>query len=296
MKILFIGTVLFSVKALEKIFDLKESVVGVVTQKSSLFHSDFSDLGEISMRRGVPVYYAKNINDNLCINWCMEKKPDVVFCFGWSQLLKKDLLNLAPRGVIGFHPALLPQNRGRHPIVWALVLGLKKTGSTFFFMDEGADSGDILSQKEIQIDYEDNAQSLYTKITDSALHQIEEFVPQLKREQFVRIKQDLRLSNTWRKRSEIDGKIDWRLSSRSIYNLVRGLTRPYVGAHMVLESREIKVWRVRESLDHIPEHFEPGKVLSVDNTNRRFMIKCGNGAVEVIEHELKQLPKVGDYL
>ena len=51
-------------------------------------------------------------------------------------------------GILGYHPSLLPFNRGRHPIIWALALGLKETGSTFFFMDENADTGDIVSQKK----------------------------------------------------------------------------------------------------------------------------------------------------
>jgi len=63
------------------------------------------------------------------------------------QINPKESLDLPHLGVIDFHPAALPANRGRHPIIWALVLGLQETASTFFFMDEGADSGDIISQE-----------------------------------------------------------------------------------------------------------------------------------------------------
>ena len=84
-------------------------------------------------------------------------------------------------GVLGFHPTKLPQNRGRHPIIWSLALGLKKSASTFFFMDEGADSGKILSQKNFEILDSDDAQSLYDKFVNIALLQIENFLPQLKK-------------------------------------------------------------------------------------------------------------------
>ena len=67
-------------------------------------------------------------------------------------------------GVIGYHPAALPKNRGRHPLIWALVLGLKKTASSFFIMDERADSGDVISQEEIIINDDDDASSLYAKM------------------------------------------------------------------------------------------------------------------------------------
>ena len=65
------------------------------------------------------------------ISFITEKSPDVIYCFGWSHILSKKILKLPPYGVVGFHPAELPNNRGRHPIVWALFLGLKKTASTF---------------------------------------------------------------------------------------------------------------------------------------------------------------------
>ena len=101
--------------------------------------------------------------------------PDVIFCFGWSRLIKKTLLNIAPLGVIGFHPALLPANRGRHPLIWSLILGLKESGSTFFFMDEGADSGDILSQLNVSISEMDDAGTLYVNVQSSAVDDIDTF-------------------------------------------------------------------------------------------------------------------------
>ena len=59
-------------------------------------------------------------------------RPDIIFCFGWSRLIKEELLKIPKKGVVGYHPAMLPKNRGRHPLIWALALGIKTTGSTFF--------------------------------------------------------------------------------------------------------------------------------------------------------------------
>ena len=54
-------------------------------------------------------------------------------------------------------------------------------------------------------------------------------------------KQDHNLSNFWRKRNYLDGRIDWRMSAKSIHNLVRGLTRPYLGAEFIYDANTIKV-------------------------------------------------------
>ena len=70
-------------------------------------------------------------NDETTINFVKKCNPDIGYCFGWSQLIGKDVLNIPSKGIIGNHPAELPYNRGRHPIIWALALGLESTASTF---------------------------------------------------------------------------------------------------------------------------------------------------------------------
>lgn len=196
-------------------------------------------------------------------------------------------------GVIGYHPASLPQNRGRHPLIWALVLGLNQSGSTFFFMQEGADDGDILSQKEFEILYEDDAKSLYNKVSKIALNQIEDFLPKLQNNSFQRIKQNHDKSNIWRKRGKADGKIDFRMTSNAIYNLVRALTKPYVGAHIEYKGQEISIWKVEE-INFDKNNIEFGKIL--ENDEKTIVVKTYDKAIKIIEHDFKELPKVGEYL
>jgi len=293
MKVVFIGTVEFSLKALEKLIDLDVNLVGVVTKGSSSFNSDFADLKPLCISNRIPYVHANDVNAHDSIKWIKDLHPDVIFCFGWSSLIKKEILNIASMGVVGFHPAKLPMNRGRHPLIWALALGLKESASTFFFMDEGVDSGDILSQVDFKILYQDNAQSIYNKTIKIAMDQISEFIPELEKGNYLRIKQNDRLSNTWRKRSEPDGQIDFRMNSKSIYDLTRALTKPYIGAHIKYKNKNISIWKVKE-INNLSENIEPGKVVSV--VDGIFTVKSGGGAIEVIEHDFKELPRVGEYL
>jgi methionyl-tRNA formyltransferase len=293
MRIVFIGSVEFSRRALERLLAMHAEIVGVCTLQDSKFNADHVDLSAISEAHGLPWLYAKDINSIEALGWIKDKAPDVIFCFGWSRLLKQDLLRLAPRGVVGFHPAALPANRGRHPLIWALVLGLEKTASTFFFMDAGADSGDILSQREIFIDDEEDASTLYDKVTRTALEQIEEFLPRLALGIFQRHKQNQQITNTWRKRGSSDGKIDWRMSAHSIHNLVRGLANPYVGAHFIVDGREIKVWKVALVSD-APRNIEPGKILMYRRSKP--VVKCGEDAICLLVTEPSFEPILGSYL
>ena len=293
MRIILIGAVRFSEKAVAELIKMKAELVGVCTLEKSPFNADHVDLTPLCREYDIPVKYTTDINSAENIDWIWLLTPDVIFCFGWSRLLKSELLNLAPLGVVGYHPAALPANRGRHPLIWALILGLNETASTFFFMDEGADSGDIVSQYPIKISENDNAGTLYKRIVETALQQIDEFLPTLQSGDCKRIKQDHSKANTWRKRDKNDGKIDWRMSAMTIHNLVRGLTKPYVGAHFNLQGKATKVWET-ELVINSENNIEPGKVILVDEEG--VVIKTGENAIRLIKTEPVLDIRQGSYL
>ncbi len=293
MKILFIGTVEFSLHMLEKLIELNANLIGVCTKKSSDFNSDFVDLTPVCERHSIPYLHVEDINSSESVQWIKRLNPDVIFCFGWSSLLKGEVLTIPTLGVVGYHPAKLPENRGRHPLIWALALGLERSASTFFFMDEGADSGNILSQVDFDISYQDDAESIYKKVVNVAQQQVEDVVSRLQNGTLLAIKQDNSKANTWRRRTELDGLIDFRMNSRSIYNLTRALTKPYVGAHINYNGMSFSVWKVKE-VEDFRHNLEPGIVLEVGDGT--FVVKSYDGAIEVIEHGFDTLPKVGEYL
>lgn len=297
IRIVFIGCVESSEHLLKSVLQVPEAqVVGVVTRRESSFNSDFRSLEPIATEREIPCFFADDNQEEQMSAWIRNRSPDVGYCFGWSYLLKPALLDIPELGFVGYHPTDLPRNRGRHPIIWALVLGLTETASTFFFMDEGADTGDILSQVPVQIHEDDDARSLYDRLMEAARAQVQSFTPKLAKGTFTRTPQDDSAANTWRKRSKEDGEIDWRMSSRSIYNLIRALTQPYPGAHCVVDGSEIKVWSsniVDDEFEGV-SHLEPGKVL--DASTERICVKCGEGVIALDEHEFDALPASGEYL
>lgn len=292
MKIVFIGCVGFSRDSLQKLFQLKAEIVGIITKEESNFNSDFYDISIIADLNGIPFKKVKDINHPNNISWIKNLSPDILFCFGWSSLLKADLLNLAPMGVVGYHPADLPNNKGRHPLIWAKILGLEETASTFFFMDETADGGDILCQSKFSIAFEDCAEDLYHKMTNTALFQIETFLPKLINRTFTLVPQDKSLGNEWRKRGKQDGYMDFRMTTKSLCNLVRAISKPYVGAHCNLTGSDFKVWKV------VPGNFqskniEPGKILSINNNC--IEVKTADSSIILVEHEIVNLPNINSY-
>jgi len=254
MKIGFIGCVESSLLALNLLLSLKQhniEVVAVITKDKSTFNTDHVDLSGVCKSNHIPYHFEESKNKNASIEFMRNYQPDIIYCFGWSYLLENEFINMSPKGIIGFHPAKLPQNRGRHPIIWALALGLEVTASTFFQMEEGADTGPILSQLDIQISQKDDAKDLYNKILDSMAVQIKDFTLALANGTAEFTSQDHSKATNWRKRTRKDGLIDWRMQAVDIYNLIRALAKPYPGAEFQCFDELQLVWESKYQKNYI---------------------------------------------
>lgn len=303
MRILFVGAVEFSKHCLKEVLKNGGNVIAIITldEKYARFNSDYIDLSDVAQEHNIPIYKIDKINKPTNVELIKSLKPDIIFVFGFSQIISKEILDVPPMGCIGTHPTLLPKNRGRHPLIWALVYGLKKSGLTFFYIDEGADSGDILAQKEFEITLEDDASTLYEKMKQLASEIIAENLPLLEDGTAKRIPQDHSKANYWRKRGEKDGEINWTKPTMEIYNLVRALTHPYVGAHTYLNQQKMIVWKAR-----LPEvskvfeldNFQNGEVFFIDDDDR-YYVKTGDGYINVLDYEVldsERILKIGDLL
>lgn len=218
---------------------------------------------------------------------------DIGFAVGWSRLIPGSVLKVPPHGIVGFHPAALPRNRGRHPIIWSIVLGLERTASTFFQMDEGADSGPILSQEQIEISSEETAGSLYEKLIQTIPNQISEIVRAILKGSMQPVPQDHSQATSWRKRGRADGLIDWRMSSKQIDRLIRALTPPYPYAEMEVDG-EIYLVKSARPLSTNEQDAEPGKILDVSRDG--ILIKTGDGALLIMDTYPELTLQKGGYL
>lgn len=294
MKILFVGCVESSEILLSILLERKFDICGVITKNESEYNSDFRNLSVLCIEYKLKYICIEDVNSKEAVEFAKSVAPDIIYCFGWSQLLKSEILSVAPRGGIGFHPTNLPQNKGHHPIIWALVLGLKETAVSFFRLNLCADDGEVLFQQKISIDYADDARSLYDKIMQIAKEGAIKISNDIENSCLESVSMEHRESNIWRKRRIQDGIIDWRMSSRAIYNLVRGLTRPYIGAEFHHKGNVIKVWKVEEVQSEGLENIEYGKVVEV-NSERDFCVKSYDNIIHVVDCDPIEL-KVGEYL
>ena len=290
MKILFIGSVIFSKKILLNLIDKKFNICGIITKKKSKFNSDFFDLSNIAKKYKINFKHTEDINNDIILDWAKKLNPDIMLCCGWSNLFKKKLLRIPKLMTIGYHPSDLPNNKGRHPIIWSIALGLRFCYSTFFIMDEFVDNGIVISKKKVEILKKDNATALYQKLNIIASLQIIDVLNDLKKnnKKFKKKKNlnnNSKKGNFWRKRTFKDGEIDWRMSAYSINNLVKALSKPYPNAHFTYRNKIYKLIRVKIKKNN-QKNIEPGKILKVDKKDRA-LVKTGVDSILIEETKPK---------
>lgn len=274
MNVAFIGCVETSHAAFKQLLkhhvEGKIKLVALITKSKSVFNSDYASLAELALELGIETTFF--INDTDYEKALLDKHIDILFCIGWSHIIPSKILNHVKKAAIGFHPAKLPSNRGRHPLIWALALGLTETASSFFLMEENVDSGALVDQETIEIFDTDYARDLYNKVLLVIPQQISKIVKGYHDNSIEPQPQVETGSNYWRKRSAIDGAIDWRMHANDIYNLIRALSSPYPGATFLKGGEIYTVTCATHHNEMVALNFEPGKILSTTRT--KVHVKC----------------------
>jgi len=266
MKIVFIGGVQFSYSILEHILEnnWKISTIFCYNETKKRFYSDYKNFDNLSEKYNVPLIKVDKINDKENIEILQQINPDLILVMGWSQLLSPKLISIPKLGVIGSHPTELPKYRGRAPIPWTILKGLKESALSFFYIDEGVDNGDILDQQKFFINENDDATSVYQKIILIGKSMIIKDLELLKRGKASRIKQDERkFLEYWPKRTPKDGLIDWNSNSKEIQTLIRASTHPYPGAFTFFKNSKVIIWK--SEIVNVSNSRNSGTILNVSN-------------------------------
>jgi methionyl-tRNA formyltransferase len=204
-------------------------------------------LDQIAQEQETELLKINHINDAEVIEKIKEKKIDWLFIIGWSQIASEETINAPELGIIGAHPTLLPEGRGRAAIPWAIIKGLKQTGVTFFKMDQGVDTGEILAQQIILIEERETATTLYKKVDEAHVSLFLDTLPKLISGNYSLQKQDESKATYWEGRLPADGEIKKSMSPDEVDRLIRATTHPYPGAfYYDRDGEKVIVWDTDE--------------------------------------------------
>jgi len=165
-----------------------------------------------------------------------ESNLDFIIVYGWRTLIDPKLNEFLKLGIIAAHHSLLPKYRGFAPVQWAIINGDTETGVTLFQINAGEiDSGKIIAQQKIPIQFEDYGWSVDDKATKCSINLYLDFFENYKKNTVSIREQDEKEATYTCKRIPEDGKINWHQTSLQIYNLIRALAHPYPGAFCFYE-------------------------------------------------------------
>lgn len=102
--------------------------------------------------------------DEELAEWLAERGVELVVLAGFMQLLTSPFLERFPGRILNVHPSLLPAFPGAHAVQDALAHGVKVTGATVHFVDEGIDTGPIVLQEAVEVQEGDTAETLHARI------------------------------------------------------------------------------------------------------------------------------------
>jgi methionyl-tRNA formyltransferase len=208
-----------------------------------------------------------------------ELKPSIIYSFSYRHLIPESVLELAPLGAYNLHPSLLPAYRGRAPVNWVLVNGEREAGVTLHYMVARADAGDIVGQRAVAIDDNDNALTLYRKLVPLGVELIEQLHPKIVAATAPRRKMNIAKGSYFGRRKPEDGRIDWRWPARRIFNLVRAVTHPYPGAFCFVGGRKLLIWEAKIGAE-TGTLGAPGRVVR-ESAGGALEIAAGDGSVIV---------------
>jgi methionyl-tRNA formyltransferase len=201
----------------------------------------------------------------------------------YGQILPPALLALPRHGFINVHTSLLPRYRGAAPIQWALINGDTTTGVTLMKVDAGLDTGDMLLQTATAITPEDDAQTLHDRLAHLGAELLVRTIPRFVAGELVPQPQPAEGVCYARKITKEDGRLNWLLPARVLWNRVRGLV-PWPGTFTFVPGVPkpvlLKVWRAEPVAGEPPEG-EPGEIVQADK--RGVVVRCGEGALRLLE-------------
>lgn len=264
MSVVFVTRSELGLACLEALEDSGADISAVVTRPENENISDQADVWSFAEGRDVALHELTDVNAPDSQAAIADYDPDLLFVVGWSRLVTEDVISIPSEAALGMHPAPLPRGRGRAPLAWPLIKGLDETALTMFHLVEEADAGDIVGQRPIPIDLEDDVESLYGKVLNAGRGLIREFYPRLLEDGSVGEPQDHVAATWWPKRTPDHGLVDWTRSPMAVYNWIRGQSKPYPGAYSYLGGQKVTILEANPP-DEERNFVQPGELHSRDD-------------------------------
>jgi len=290
MKVVFMGTPDYASRILETLIAQEDiEVAAVYTQPDKPVGRKKvltpPPVKRVALDAGIPVYQPERLRDAETVEGLRAVACDYIVVAAYGQILPKAVLEHAP--CINLHASVLPQYRGASPIQQSLLNGDSETGVTAMLMEEGLDTGPILSVERIAIGGDETVGSLFERLTNLAAKMTPEVLrayPTL-----TPVPQNDAEASLCKKITKADGLVTFD-DARTLYNKYRAFT-PWPGVFLAGGLKLTGMKLADTDGAHVP-----GRILSIEND--RVKIGCAQGALwlETLQPPSKKAMRAVDYL
>lgn len=288
-KIVFIGSVDSSDLALKTLIEEKVNISLVLSLNPDRAAnvSDYCPIHKTAQAYNIPYLLFDNINDKDVVKTVQGIVPDFIFVVGLSQIIKQDLMSAAKDFVVGFHPTAIPHNRGRAALPWQILLGEKESSITFFKIDQGMDSGDVLFREPYFIDEMDYVSDVYAKVLDAMALSLKKNIHKLMDDQILPEKQDETNASYLLIRRPYDGIIDWGKPTDYILRVIRATSHPYPGAYAYLRNKKITIFRA-EKHQLLQSYIGYNGQVAEITPEGKLIVLTQDGSIKVTEYSVEE--------
>lgn len=283
MRVLFLGTPGFAVPSLQALLTLTNhdyELVGVITQPDrpagrgqKLTSPPVKVLAEQS---GLPVFQSERLRSNQDAGeFLRARDPHLIVIAAFGQILTPEFFDYPPLGSLNVHASLLPKYRGAAPITHALIQGETQTGITIMKIDEGMDTGDILSQVTITVGENVTGGELEDILAHQGAELLIRTIPPYALGEMQPQPQDVKGATYAPRITKQEAEIDWNRSAPEIHNWIRALD-PWPTAWTRFGDKKVKIWRsekVGELGRDLRPLGRPGAILALGKD--RIIVECG---------------------
>ena len=282
MVLIFMGTPSFAVPSLKALLQTSHRIPAVLTQtdkpKGRGLKVESSPVSLLARCHGIRVLQPATLKDDQVVSELASLSPDLIVVVAYGKILPPAVLRIPRFGCINLHASLLPKYHGAAPIQWSLIRGEKTSGVTTMLMDEGMDTGPILSQEMVLIEPRDTAGSLAEKLAGRGAALLVKTLEDLETGGLRPIPQNNDEATYAPRLTREDGMLHWSENAVALCNRVRGLN-PRPGALTFYRGQSLKILTCRSLANNKPG--VPGEI--IDLIPEGIVVKAGEDAVLILE-------------
>jgi len=281
MRILFLGTPRYAAIPLRALAEAGHEIVGVVTQPDRAAGRSRTPqappVKTAALELGLPVLQPATLKDEQVVEMLRALAPDAGVVAAYGEILRNNVLAIAPLGYLNLHPSLLPLYRGPTPVAASILAGDQIGGVSIIRLVRAMDAGPILAQATLPLPPDARTGPLTDELFGIGAQLLVGVLPLYAAGELEPRPQDDSQATYCKLLSKADGQIDWSLPAMVIERAVRAYD-PWPGAFTAWNGKQLRILAAR-----VDERWRgdavPGTVLD----GPALRVVTGSGALEIGE-------------